>query len=87
MNNREIAEQMLKAKDLSPEWKEVIDTVKEKHKGTDKGKFIELRYEKGKEPIPVCMELYVSRSTLYSWREEIINEIILQAAYKQLLKP
>lgn len=85
--NKELAEKKLKAKNPGPEWKPVIDAVLEKYEGTDKGKFITLRYKRNKGVVPICMELYISQRTHFAWRDEIINEVILQAAYRQLIKP
>ena len=67
--------------------KEVIDAVKDKYKGTLKEELIKMKYEEKKDPIPICMKLHISQATLYSWRKEIINEAMLQAAYRQLFKP
>jgi len=87
MNNEKFIENKLMAKNLSPEWQEVIDAVKDKYKGTLKEELIKMKYEEKKDPIPICMKLHISQATLYSWRKEIINEAMLQAAYRQLFKP
>lgn len=85
--NKDLAEKKLKAKNPGPEWKPVIDAVLKKYEGTDKEKFITLRYKKGKGEVPTCMALYISQRTYYAWRDEIINEVLIQAAYRQLIKP
>ena len=87
MNNEKFIENKLMAKNLTPEWQEVIDAVKEKHEGTLKGDFIRMRYEEKKNPIPIYMSLHIGQSTFYEWRKEVIHEVMLQAAYKQLFKP
>lgn len=85
--NKELAEKKLYAKNPGTEWKPVIDAIHEKYEGTDKGKFITLKYKRNKAVVPICMELYISQRTYYAWRDEIINEVLMQAAYKQLIKP
>lgn len=87
MNNEKFIENKLRAKNLTPEWQEVIDAVKDKYKGTLKGDFIRMMYEEKKNPKPIYMSLHIGQATLYSWRKEIINEVMLQAAYRQLIKP
>lgn len=87
MNNEKFIENKLTAKNLSPEWLEVITAVEDKYKGTLKGDFIRMKYKEKKNPIPICMSLHISQATLYSWRKEVINEVMLQAAYRQLFKP
>ncbi len=71
----------------STEWKEIVEAVKEKYKDTSKGRFIQMKYEQRMNMIPICMELYISQSTFYTWRNEIINEIEKRAAYEQLIEP
>ena len=85
--NKELAEKKLYAKNPGPEWKPVIDAVLEKYEGTDKGKFITLRYKQKRGEVPTCMALYISQRTYYAWRDEIIHEVLIQAAYRQLIKP
>lgn len=85
--NKDLAEKKLYSKNPGPEWKPVITAVLEKYEGTDKGRFITLKYKERKEVVPICMALYISHRTYYAWRDEIINEVIMQAAYRQLIKP
>ena len=85
--NKELAEKKLYARNPGPEWKPVIDAIREKYEGTDKGKFITLKYVKREAVVPTCMELYISQRTYYAWKDEIINEVLMQAAYKRLIKP
>lgn len=83
--NRKYIEKMITSND--PEWKEVKKAVKAKFKGTEKAKLITLRYEKDMDVIPICRKLHISQTTFYTWREEILNYAMLQAAHKQLIKP
>lgn len=87
MNNEKFIENKLMAKNVSPEWQEVINTVKQKYENTEKGKFIRMRYEEKKSPVSICMSLHICQTAFYLWRKEILNEVMLQAAYKQLFKP
>lgn len=87
MKNEKFIENKLIAKNLSPEWQEVINIVKDKHKGTLKGDFMRMRYEEKKSPVSICMSLHICQTAYYLWRKEILNEVMLQAAYKQIFKP
>lgn len=70
----------------SPEWKAVVEAVKEKYKGTDKGRYIQMKYEQRINMVLICMDLYISQSTFYTWRQEIIHEVEKRAAYEHLIK-
>lgn len=87
VNNEKFIENKLIAKEVSPEWQEVINAVKDKYKDTLIGDLIELRYEQKKSSTYICMKLHIASATFYQWRKEVINEIMLQAAYRQLFKP
>lgn len=83
--NRKYIEKMITSN--NPKWKEVKRSVKKKYKGTEKEKLIILRYEKNMDVIPICRKLHISQTTYYTWREEILNYAMLQAAHKQLIEP
>ena len=87
MKNEKFIENKLMAKNLTPEWQEVINIVKDKYKDTEKGDFIRMRYVEKKSPVTICMNLSICQTAYYLWRKEILNEVMLQAAYKQLFKP
>ncbi|MGN0694545.1 MAG: DUF1492 domain-containing protein [Lentihominibacter sp.] len=70
----------------SAEWKAVVEAVKEKYAGTDKGKFLQMKYEQRMNMVHICMELYISQSSFYAWRQEIINEVEKRAAYEHLIE-
>lgn len=70
----------------SPEWKTVIEAVKDKYQGTDKGRFIQMKYEQRMNMVHICMELFISQSSFYSWRQEIIHEVEKRAAYAHLIE-
>lgn len=76
-------------KDLAQDdpWRNVIDAVKTKHKDTEKGKLIELRYEKKRSEVQICMALHISQRLYYDWVNSIINDAALMAAYEKLIKP
>lgn len=86
--NREIVFNKLQNyKKLRGEWKKAADKGLEKFKGTEKEKLYKLHFEQHKAIIPVCMELYISQRTFYSWRDEILDAVINQAMYDRLLEP
>ena len=86
--NKELVFNKLKSyKKLRGAWKECIDEALKKYEGTDKGKLFKLHFLEGKEIIPICMELYISQRTFFSWRDEIINAVVIHAAYNKLIKP
>lgn len=87
VNNEKFIENKLMAKNPSPEWEEVINIVKDKYKDTEKGNFIRMRYVEKKSPVTICMNLNICQTAYYLWRKEILNEVMLQAAYKQIFKP
>ena len=68
-------------------WRNVIDAVYMKYKGTEKGKLMELRYQRKKSEVQICMELHISQRLYYDWVSAIINDAALMAAYEKLIKP
>lgn len=92
MNKRirkEIEAKLREYKNLSPAdpWKNVIDSVLTKYKGTEKGRLIELRYYHKRREVQVCMELHISQRLYYDWINQIIQDVALMAAYEKLIKP
>lgn len=86
-NKELIHNKLLCYKKLRGEWKGTIDRALEKYKGTEKETFFKLYFIDHKEIIPICMDLYISQRTFFSWRDEIINAVMIQAAYDKLIKP
>lgn len=68
-------------------WRNVIDAVLTKYKDTEKGRLIELRYEKGRSYVQICMELHISQRLYYDWIKDILQDAALMAAYEKLIKP
>lgn len=90
MSNKKIIEKKLygyKKLDANDPWKNVIDSVLQKYQGTEKGELIKLRYFRRKSEVQICMELYISRRSYYSWIQDIINDLTIMAAYEHLIKP
>ena len=86
--NREIVFNKLHdRKKLRGEWKTCTEKALKKFEGTEKGKLYKLHFEQHKAISPVCMELYISQRTFYSWRDEILDAVINQAMYDRLLEP
>lgn len=85
--NRDLAlKKILSYKNLRGKWKTCIDEAMEKYKGTDKYKLFEM-LANGRPIVPICMELYISQRNFYRWRDELINAVLLQAAYNKLIEP
>ena len=53
-------------------WIKTVEQVRKKYQGTDKAKFIEAKYGKGLSEREVCKQLFISRTTFYVWRKEIV---------------
>jgi hypothetical protein len=67
-------------------WIKVVEQVKGKYKDTDKTKFTELKYGKGLSEKEVCEQLFISRTTFYAWRKEIVLYTGLVALQNGVLK-
>jgi hypothetical protein len=53
-------------------WIKAVEQVKGKYRDTDKAKFIKLKYDKGLSEKEVCKQLFISRTTFFTWRKEIV---------------
>jgi hypothetical protein len=67
-------------------WIKTVEQVRKKYQGTDKAKFIELKYGKGLSEKEVCERLFISRTTFYAWRKEIVLYTGLVALQNGVLK-
>lgn len=67
-------------------WIKTVEQVRKKYQGTDKAKFIELKYGKGLSEKEVCKRLFISRTTFYAWRKEIVLYTGLVALQNGVLK-
>lgn len=85
--NREMVyNKILEYKKIRGAWKKCIDQALEQFKGTEKMRMFEMIVS-GRAMVPICMELYISQRTYFSWRDDLINAVVLQAAYDKLIKP
>lgn len=70
-------------------WLNVLEAVFERLRGTPKETFV-LAFYNGKREHQkmekVCRKLYISMSTAYQWRDEIVNMVALVAAMRGLIR-
>jgi hypothetical protein len=67
-------------------WIKAVEQVKGKYRDTDKAKFIKLKYDKGLSEKEVCKQLFISRTTFFTWRKEIVLYTGLVALQNGVLK-
>lgn len=65
-------------------WHEVID---EAIRQPQRWSFYRQWYRRKDSPVAIAQRLHCDKRTLYRWREELLVEIALRAAYLQLLEP
>ena len=68
-------------------WATIIEGIFKKYEGTEMGKLLDLKYDKKVAEQTIFEMLNVEKTTYYVWRNRLINEITLQAAYLRLIKP
>jgi hypothetical protein len=73
--------------DSADPWHNVIESVINKYQDTEKGKLIDLRYQKRRREVQICMELHISQRLYYDWINDILQDVALMAAYEKLIKP
>lgn len=73
--------------DSADPWNNVITAVINKYQDTEKGKLIDLRYQKRRREVQICMELHISQRLYYDWINDILQDVALMAAYEKLIKP
>lgn len=86
-NKDVVSEKLHSYTELKGEWKEAVDEALIKFEGSEKEKLFKWYYIEKRPIVPMCMELYISRRTLFSWLNDITNEVMLQASYRKLIKP
>lgn len=65
-------------------WLDVIDaTVRQPTRWS----FFRQWYRREDSPVAIALRLHCDKRTLYRWREELLVDIALRAAYYQLLEP
>lgn len=67
-------------------WIKAVEQARGKYQDTDKAKFIELKYGKGLSEKEVCEQLFISRTTFFTWRKEIVLYTGLVALQNGVLK-
>jgi RinA family phage transcriptional activator len=60
-------------------WIKVIEKVRGKFAGTDKGKLLEMQYFEELGPEHIQSKLYIERRTYYMWRNDIVLFTVLLA--------
>jgi hypothetical protein len=68
-------------------WSTIIEGIFKKYEGTEVGKLMQLKYVQKLPEQSIFEKLNVEKTTYYVWRNRLVNEITLQAAYLRLIKP
>ncbi len=68
-------------------WSSIIEKVYQKYETSDLGKLLLLKYDQKLPEQQIFERLHIEKTTFYVWRNRLINEITLQAAYMHLVKP
>ncbi len=68
-------------------WSTIIESVFARYEQSELGKLMALKYDQKIPEQQIFEKLHIEKTTFYVWRNRIINEITLQAAYMQLIKP
>ena len=68
-------------------WSNIIENVFKRYQDSEIGKLMVLKYELKVPEQQIFEQLHIEKTTFYVWRNRLINEITLQAAYMQLIKP
>lgn len=70
-------------------WCMVVESVLEYYRATGKDTLIRLRYFHNPKlsEYDVCDKLHISKSTMFSWAEEVLNYSHKYAIYERLLPP
>jgi len=69
------------------QWSTIIEKICTKYEGTEMGNLIHLKYEMRLPEQQIFERLNVEKTTYYVWRNRLVNEITIQAAYQRLIKP
>jgi len=69
------------------QWSSIVERIFEKYKGTEMGNLLHLKYEMKLPEQQIFEKLNVEKTTYYVWRNRLVNEMTLQAAYQRLIKP
>lgn len=80
--------ELLDSKDpVEQQWSAIVERTFAKYEGSEMGKLLHLKYEMKIPEQQIFEKLNVEKTTYYVWRNRLVNEITLQAAYQRLIKP
>ena len=80
--------ELLDSKDpIEQQWSTIVEQMFAKYEGSEMGKLLHLKYEMMIPEQQIFEKLNVEKTTYYVWRNRLVNEITLQAAYQRLIKP
>ena len=68
-------------------WSVIIEGIFKKYEGTEMGNLLFMKYDQKLTEQTIFEKLNMEKTTYYVWRNRLINEITLQAAYLRLIKP
>ncbi|MEI7667458.1 MAG: DUF1492 domain-containing protein [Erysipelotrichaceae bacterium] len=68
-------------------WSVIIEGIFKKYEGTEMGNLLFMKYDQKLPEQTIFEKLNMEKTTYYVWRNRLINEITLQAAYLRLIKP
>jgi len=72
---------------IEQQWSAIVEKTFAKYEGSEMGKLLNLKYEMKLPEQQIFEKLNVEKTTYYVWRNRLVNEITLQAAYQRLIKP
>ena len=72
---------------IEQQWSSIVEKTFTKYEDTEMGKLLHLKYEMRLPEQEIFEKLNVEKTTYYVWRNRLVNEITLQAAYQRLIKP
>jgi predicted phage-related endonuclease len=76
------------SKDLNDQrWSSIVEGIFQKYEGTEMGKLLQFKYMQRMPEQTIFELLNVEKTTYYVWRNRLVNEMTLQAAYLRLIKP
>jgi hypothetical protein len=67
-------------------WCHVVERTRERYTQTDKEELIKQKYIEHKSPYRICNSLYITKTTLYEWINEILTFAAMVAIQEGLIK-
>jgi len=68
-------------------WATIVEGIFKKYEGTEMGNLLQYKYMQRLPEQKIFELLSVEKTTYYVWRNRLINEMTLQAAYLRLIVP